>query len=118
MAALPWPRREVHLQRLRPHSLLGGVSGAALLAGATLHGMAGRPPRAPCAPLTPLLSLVCSNAKQVASYYVLRFGFEFVAYRGLETGNRDYATHVVRQNRIVFAFSSPLNPVETEMGRR
>jgi 4-hydroxyphenylpyruvate dioxygenase len=59
-----------------------------------------------------------ANAKQVASYYVLRFGFEFLAYRGLETGNRDYATHVVRQNRILFAFSSPLNPLETEMGRR
>lgn len=59
-----------------------------------------------------------ANAKQVASYYVLRFGFEYLAYRGLETGSREYATHVVRQNRIVFAFSSSLNPVETEMGKR
>ena len=37
--------------------------------------------------------------------------------RGLETGNRDVATHVIRQNKIIFALSSPLNPVETEMGR-
>ena len=40
-----------------------------------------------------------------------------LADRGLETGNRDYATHVIRQNKIIFALSSPLNPVETEMGR-
>lgn len=33
--------------------------------------------------------------------------------RGLETGVRTTATHVVRQNRILLAFSSPLNPVET-----
>lgn len=59
-----------------------------------------------------------SNAKQVAAFYVLRLGFEYLAYRGLETGVRDVATHVVRQNRIIFAFSSPLNPVETEMGKR
>lgn len=49
---------------------------------------------------------------------MLRFGFEYVAYRGLETGSRDVATHVVRQQKIVFAFSSPLNPVETELGKR
>jgi len=59
-----------------------------------------------------------SNAKQVAAFYVLRLGFEYVAYRGLETGSRDVATHVVKQNRIIFAFSSPLNPVETEIGKR
>jgi 4-hydroxyphenylpyruvate dioxygenase len=59
-----------------------------------------------------------ANAKQAAAYYMLRFGFEYVAYRGLETGVRDVATHVIRQNQILFAFSSPLNPVESEMGKR
>jgi len=59
-----------------------------------------------------------ANAKQVAAYYVLRFGFEYLAYRGLETGHREFATHIVRQNRIIFAFSSPLNPTESEMGKR
>lgn len=59
-----------------------------------------------------------ANAKQVAQWYCLRFGFEYLAYRGLETGSRDVATHVVRQNKIIFAFSSPLNPVDSEMGRR
>ena len=44
--------------------------------------------------------------------------FTTLADAGLETGSRDVATHVIRQNDIVFAFSSPLNPVETDIGRR
>ena len=44
-----------------------------------------------------------------ASWYCARLGFEEIAYRGLETGSRDVATHVVRQGSIVFAFSSPLH---------
>jgi len=50
------------------------------------------------------------NAKQAASYYCTRMGFELVAYKGLETGSREVASYVVRQNRIVFVFSSPLEP--------
>lgn len=37
-------------------------------------------------------------------------GFEYLAYQGLETGNRDVATHVVRNGNVIFTFSSPLNP--------
>jgi len=59
-----------------------------------------------------------SNAKQIAAYYVLRLGFEYYAYRGLETGSREVATWVVRQNEIIFAFSSPLMPVPHELGQR
>lgn len=33
-----------------------------------------------------------------------------MAYRGLETGHRNYVTHVVRQNDTFFVFSSPLMP--------
>jgi 4-hydroxyphenylpyruvate dioxygenase len=50
------------------------------------------------------------NAKQAASWFVARFGFKEVAYRGLETGSRDVVTHVVQMNDIRFAFSSQLNP--------
>jgi 4-hydroxyphenylpyruvate dioxygenase len=53
-----------------------------------------------------------SNAKQASSFYTSRFGFHRVAYQGLETGNRDYCTHVVKQGRIILAFTSPLNPGE------
>lgn len=50
------------------------------------------------------------NAKQAASYYCSRLGFEYEAYQGLETGNRDFATHVVKNGTICFAFKTPLNP--------
>jgi 4-hydroxyphenylpyruvate dioxygenase len=50
------------------------------------------------------------NAKQAASYYCARMGFEYCAYQGLETGTRDFCTHVVRNGRVVFALKSPLQP--------
>ncbi|KAI8608555.1 Glyoxalase/Bleomycin resistance protein/Dihydroxybiphenyl dioxygenase [Chytriomyces sp. MP71] len=53
------------------------------------------------------------NAKQAASYYVSKFGFEPMGYKGLETGVRDVVSHAVRQNDIVFVFQSPLNPGNT-----
>jgi len=48
------------------------------------------------------------NAKQAASFYVTRMGFERVAYRGLETGSRLVASHVVRNGNITFVLTSPL----------
>lgn len=54
------------------------------------------------------------NAKQAASYYTSRFGFEHVAYQGLETGERDYCTHVIRNNDIVYAFTTALQPGNSE----
>jgi len=44
------------------------------------------------------------NAKQAASFYCSRLGFEYLAYQGLETGNRDFATHVVSNGEVRFAF--------------
>jgi 4-hydroxyphenylpyruvate dioxygenase len=55
------------------------------------------------------------NAKQAASYYVTRFGFKHLAYRGLETGHRSVCSHVVSLNNIIFVFQSPLNPNNKEM---
>lgn len=52
------------------------------------------------------------NAKQAASYYCTRLGFEEIAYKGLETGSRDYAAHVVQQNLVKFVFVSPYEPTE------
>jgi len=54
-----------------------------------------------------------SNAKQAADWYVLRLGFEKLAYKGLETGSRDLCSHVVRQNKITYVFTSPLKPTFT-----
>jgi len=56
------------------------------------------------------------NAKQAADWYCARFGFKRIAYRGLETGSRQVVTHVIRQNEITFAFSSPLQPGNQEFG--
>ncbi|EEP76387.1 4-hydroxyphenylpyruvate dioxygenase [Uncinocarpus reesii 1704] len=52
------------------------------------------------------------NAKQAASYYVTRMGFERVAYRGLETGSKAVASHVVRNGNITFILTSPLRSLE------
>ncbi|KAK5257025.1 hypothetical protein LTR16_001814 [Cryomyces antarcticus] len=48
------------------------------------------------------------NAKQVATYYVARMGFKPVAYRGLETGSRYTASHVVQNGSIRFVLTSPI----------
>lgn len=47
------------------------------------------------------------NAAQAAAFYTSRMGFEYVAYQGLETGNRDWSTHVIRNNEIVYVFQTP-----------
>ena len=52
------------------------------------------------------------NAKQAASFYVSRMGFERVAYRGLETGSRTTASHVIRNGRVTFILTSPLRCLE------
>jgi 4-hydroxyphenylpyruvate dioxygenase len=52
------------------------------------------------------------NAKQAASFYTSRFGFEYYAYQGLETGQRQVVTHVVKKNEIIFAFASSYGPYE------
>jgi 4-hydroxyphenylpyruvate dioxygenase len=48
------------------------------------------------------------NAKQAAAYYISLFGFKHIAYRGLETGSRYFASYVVANNNVRFVFTSPL----------
>ncbi len=50
------------------------------------------------------------NAKQAEFYYRKAFGFSRVAYSGLETGNRETTSYVLRQNRVNFVLTTPLNP--------
>lgn len=52
------------------------------------------------------------NAKQAASYYTSLFGFQPVAFRGLETGSRYVASYVVVNRDIRFVFSSPLRSLK------
>ncbi|KAJ3022628.1 hypothetical protein HKX48_005690 [Thoreauomyces humboldtii] len=56
------------------------------------------------------LTFWVGNAKQAASYYCTRFGFEAIGYKGLETGHRNVCSHAVAQDKIVFVFQSPLEP--------
>ncbi|KAJ3128795.1 hypothetical protein HK098_003561 [Nowakowskiella sp. JEL0407] len=56
------------------------------------------------------------NAKQAASFYITRFGFSPLGYKGLETGSREVATHAIKQNNITFVFQSPLNPNDQVLG--
>ena len=50
------------------------------------------------------------NAKQAAFFYRKGFGFSQVAYCGLETGNRDETSYVLRQNKTNFVITTPLTP--------
>jgi 4-hydroxyphenylpyruvate dioxygenase len=52
------------------------------------------------------------NAKQAASYYITRFGFRLIAYRGLETGSRVLASHVVSNGDVTFVLTSPLRGLD------
>ncbi|XP_077403661.1 4-hydroxyphenylpyruvate dioxygenase [Vanacampus margaritifer] len=56
------------------------------------------------------------NAKQAASFYCDKMGFEPMAYKGLETGSREVVSHVIRQDKVIFAFESALNPGNEEIG--
>jgi 4-hydroxyphenylpyruvate dioxygenase len=50
------------------------------------------------------------NAKQAAFYYRKAFGFSQLAYSGLETGNRTFASYVLAQNKVRFVISTPFDP--------
>ncbi len=56
------------------------------------------------------LEFYVGNAKQAAVFYERCFGFSMIAYRGLETGNREIASYVMQQNEIRFVLSSALDP--------
>lgn len=55
------------------------------------------------------LEFYVGNAKQAAVFYERCFGFSTIAYRGLETGNREIASYVMQQNDIRFVLSSALH---------
>src|SRR3954470_2265 len=50
------------------------------------------------------------NARQAAAYYRALWGFTPVAFAGLETGVRDRASYVMRQNDITLVLTAPLTP--------
>ncbi|MFI5250999.1 MAG: 4-hydroxyphenylpyruvate dioxygenase [Bacteroidota bacterium] len=59
---------------------------------------------------TDYIEFYVGNAKQSAYYYRAAFGFALVAYAGLETGLRDRASYVLRQDKIRLVLTTPLQP--------
>lgn len=62
---------------------------------------------------TDYVEMYVSNAKQAAHFYKSAFGFQSLAYAGLETGIRDRESYVVVQDKIRLVLTSPLNSGST-----
>lgn len=59
---------------------------------------------------TDYVELYVGNAKQAAHYYKTAFGFQSLAYCGLETGNKEYCSYVVVQDKIRLVLTTSFNP--------
>ncbi|WP_209401597.1 4-hydroxyphenylpyruvate dioxygenase [Pseudozobellia sp. WGM2] len=59
---------------------------------------------------TDYIELYVGNAKQSAHYYMSAWGFQPLAYAGLETGLKDRVSYVLQQDKIRLVLTSPLKP--------
>lgn len=59
---------------------------------------------------TDYVELYVGNAKQAAHYYQSAWGFQPLAYAGLETGMKDRVSYVLQQDKIRLVLTSPLEP--------
>ena len=57
---------------------------------------------------TDYVEFYVGNAKQAAHYYKTAFGFQSLAYAGPETGVKDKASYVIRQNKLTFVLTTPV----------
>ncbi|KAB2807007.1 4-hydroxyphenylpyruvate dioxygenase [Phaeocystidibacter luteus] len=55
------------------------------------------------------VELFVGNAKQAAHFYKTAFGFQGVAYAGLETGMKDRTSYVLQQGKIRLVLTSPMS---------
>lgn len=58
---------------------------------------------------TDYVEFYVGNAKQSAHFYKTAFGFQSEAYAGLETGMRDKASYVLKQDKIRLVLTTALN---------
>lgn len=65
---------------------------------------------------TDYIELYVGNAKQAAHYYKTAFGFQDLAYAGLETGVRDRTSYVLQQGKIRLVLTTPFDP-ESEIAQ-
>lgn len=59
---------------------------------------------------TDYIEFYVGNAKQSAYYYQMAWGFELVAYAGLETGLKDRASYILQQGKIRLALTTSFDP--------
>ena len=59
---------------------------------------------------TDYVEIIVGNAKQAAYYYMSAWGFQPLAYKGLETGSKDSVSYALRQDKITLVLTSPLEP--------
>ena len=59
---------------------------------------------------TDYVELYVGNAKQAAHYYKTAFGFQELAYAGLETGVKDRVSYVLVQDKIRLILTTPFDP--------
>jgi len=59
---------------------------------------------------TDYVELYVGNAKQAAHFYKTAFGFQELAYAGLETGLRDRVSYVLVQDKIRLVLTTPFDP--------
>jgi len=65
---------------------------------------------------TDYIELYVGNSKQAAHFYKTAFGFQDLAYAGLETGLKDRESYVLVQDKIRLVLTSPLRE-GTDIGR-
>jgi 4-hydroxyphenylpyruvate dioxygenase len=65
---------------------------------------------------TDYLELYVSNCRQAAHYYQTAFGFQPLAFSGLQTGNKETQSYVLVQDKIRLVLTSPLK-AGTEIGK-
>lgn len=63
---------------------------------------------------TDYIEFIVGNAKQAAHFYKSAFGFQSLAYAGLETGVKDRASYVLVQDKIRIVLTTPLT-AESEL---
>ena len=56
------------------------------------------------------IEFYCGNAKQSAYYYQSAWGYELIAYAGLETGVKDRTSYVLRQGKITLVLTTSFDP--------
>ncbi|MEZ5024537.1 MAG: 4-hydroxyphenylpyruvate dioxygenase, partial [Chitinophagales bacterium] len=54
------------------------------------------------------IELYVSNALQAAYFYQIAFGFKPYAYKGLSTGEKEFESYVVKQDKVTMVLTSPM----------